>query len=198
MGLKITDEEGKTNLSPQEKECLKIKTISTYGELDEHEQLNIEKAVEWTIHTKFSRDRILTEVFLKTLHKRMFSDVWTWAGKFRHTEKYNGVPWVKIPIELRYLLDNTKHWISHQVYPPDEIAIRFKHQLVKIHCFPNGNGRHSRLMADIIRDSIFKRDVFSWSGSKSLKAGSIRSNYIRALHKADQGQIEPLIDFANS
>lgn len=196
MGLAFNYNDGQTPLDEEEKEGLKIKSITTQGELDEFEQLNIEKAVEWTIHTKLKPENILTEKFIKNLHKRMYGDVWKWAGEFRKTKKNIGIPWTQIGIELKYLLDDTKYWIENNSYSPEEIAIRFKHRIVSIHCFPNGNGRHSRMMADIIIESIFGRDIFSWHQSNMVKANKTRKKYIEALKKADNGNIEPLIKFA--
>ncbi len=92
----------------------------------------------------------------------MFSDIWKWAGKFRKTEKNLGIPSYKIPTELKILLDDTVFWIQNDTYSTDEICIRFKHRLVSIHCFSNGNGRHSRLMADLITERIFQIPVFTW------------------------------------
>ncbi len=196
MGLEITYDQGQTPLNEEEKEGLKIKSITTQQELDEFEQLNIEKAVEWSIRTKLKAEKILTEKFVKDLHKRMFSDVWKWAGDFRKSEKNLGIPWSQIGIELRSLLDDTKYWIENGTYSPEDIAIRFKHRLVSIHCFPNGNGRHSRLMADVIVESIFGQEVFSWHQSNMVKADETRSEYINSLKQADNGNIEPLIEFA--
>lgn len=157
MGLNLEYQNGQTPLNEEEKDGLLIKTIGTLQELDEFEQLNIEKAIEWTIRSKFKTENILTEKFVKQVHKKMFGGVWKWAGNFRKSEKNIGVSWIKIGVELRCLLDDTKYWIENKTYSPDEIAIRFKHRIVKIHCFPNGNGRHSRIMADIIIETIFAR-----------------------------------------
>ncbi len=198
MGLEFQYAEGQTPLNPEEKEGLKIKSITTQGELDEFEQLNIENAIEWTIHANLKPERILTERFVKNLHKRMYGDVWKWAGEFRKTEKNIGITWPKIGLELKTLLDDTKYWIENNSYPPEEIALRFKHRLVSIHCFPNGNGRHSRIMADIIMESVFGKEIFSWHQSNMVKADSIRKKYIKALQKADNGDIKPLIDFAKN
>lgn len=198
MGLEFDYKDGQTPLAEEEKEALKIKAITTQGELDEFEQLNIEKAVEWTIRTKLKLENILTEKFIKDLHKRMYGDVWKWAGEFRQTEKNIGISWIQISIELKNLLDDTKYWIENKTYTPEEIAIRFKHRIVSIHCFPNGNGRHSRMMADIIIESIFGKDIFSWHQSNMVKANEIRKAYIDALKKADNGNIEPLIEFAKN
>ncbi|MGB5236079.1 MAG: mobile mystery protein B [Flavobacteriaceae bacterium] len=198
MGLELKYEEGQTPLNEEEKEGLKIKSITTQGELDEFEQLNIEKAVEWTIHAKLKPEKILTEKFVKDLHKKMYGDVWKWAGEFRKSEKNIGISWVQISIELKNLLDDTKYWIENNTYSPDEIAIRFKHRIVSIHCFPNGNGRHSRMMADIIMESIFDEDIFTWHQSKMVKANETRKEYINALREADNGNVKPLIEFAKN
>lgn len=198
MGLELQHKDGQTPLDEEEKEGLKIKSITTQGELDEFEQLNIEKAIEWTIHANLKPEKILTEKFIKNLHKKMYGDVWKWAGEFRKTDKNIGIKWTKIGIELKSLIDDTKYWIENKTYSPEEIAIRFKHKLVAIHCFPNGNGRHSRLMADIIIESIFGAEVFSWHSSNMVKVDDVRKLYITALRAADNGDITPLLKFAKT
>jgi len=198
MGLELEYHDGQTPIDEDEKKGLLIKSITTNGELNEHEQLNIENAVEWIIQTKFNPDKILTEQFIKKVHKKMFSDVWKWAGEFRKSGKNIGVEWINIGIELKYLLDDTKYWIDNKIYSPDEIAIRFKHRLVKIHCFPNGNGRHSRIMADIIIESVFGKDIFTWNNSNMIKPDETRKKYIAAVKEGDQGNIKPLIEFARN
>ena len=155
MGLELQYVDGQTPIDEDEKEGLKIKSITTQGELDEFEQLNIEKAVEWTIHANLKLDKIMAEKFVKELHKRMYGDIWIWAGEFRKSDKNIGINWTQISVELRNLIDDTKYWIENNTYSPTEISIRFKHRIVAIHCFPNGNGRHSRMMADIIMEFVF-------------------------------------------
>jgi Fic-DOC domain mobile mystery protein B len=198
MGLEFDYKDGQTPLDEEEKEGLKIKSITTQGELDEFEQLNIEKAVEWTIYTRFKPEKIMTEKFINDLHKRMYGDVCKWAGEFRSTEKNIGIPWTQIGIELKNLLDDTKYWIENKTFQPEEIAIRFKHRIVSIHCFPNGNGRHSRMMADIIIESVFGNEIFSWHQSSMVKANETRKQYINALREADNGNVTPLIEFAQN
>jgi Fic-DOC domain mobile mystery protein B len=198
MGLNLDYIYGQTPLDEDEKEGLLIESITTRNELDEFEQLNIEKTTEWTIRNKFKVDKILTEDFIKSLHKRMFDDVWAWAGQFRNSNKNIGVDWINIGVELRKLLDDTKYWIENKTYDPDVIAIRFKHRLVKIHCFPNGNGRHARLMADIMIETISGRRAFDWRFSNMVKPDITRREYITAIKKADEGDIGPLLDFARS
>ncbi|MDP2059630.1 MAG: mobile mystery protein B [Flavobacterium sp.] len=196
MGLELHYKDGQTPLDEEEKKGIKIKSITTQEELDEFEQLNIEKAVEWTIHTRLKPEKILTEKFIKDLHKRMYGDVWKWAGEYRKMDKNIGVKWTQIQIELKNLMDDTKYWIDNKTYPPEEIAIRFKHRIVAIHCFANGNGRHSRMMADIIIESVFGRETFSWHQSNMVKADEKRKEYIKALKEADKGNIKPLMKFA--
>lgn len=198
MGLKLEYNDGQTTLEEEEKDGLKITTITSHKELDEYEQLNIEKAVEWLITKKLNANQVLTENFIKLLHKRMYSDVWKWSGQFRKSEKTIGIKWIKIGVELKTLLGDTKYWIEHSTYPPDEIALRFKHRLVSIHCFPNGNGRHSRLMADILVEKILGQPRFSWGNSSLVEASATRENYIKALKAADKNNIGALLTFARS
>ena len=146
MGLTFDYIYGQTPISEEEKEGLLIQSITTRGELDEFEQQNIEKAIEWTLTKKFTKEYILSEELIKELHRRMFNDVWVWAGKFRKTNKNLGVDKFEIRVEIRNLIDDCNFWIENKTFGEDEIAIRFKHRIVKIHPFPNGNGRHSRLL----------------------------------------------------
>ena len=196
MGLTIEYTEGQTPLDEDEKDGLLIKSISTRGELDEFEQFNIEKAIEWSISKRWKSDYILSVKFVQELHRRMFGEVWTWAGEFRKTNKNIGVDKYQIIISLKQLIDDANYWIANHTYTEDEIAIRFKHRIVLIHCFPNGNGRHSRLMADIIVNHIFKKPIFSWNKTNLNQKNSARTKYLVAIRAADNGDIKPLIEFA--
>lgn len=196
MGLDLDYIEGQTPLDEDEKEGLLIPTITTRGELDEFEQQNIEQAVLWTLSRSFKANTVFTEDFIRTLHKRMYGNVWGWAGEFRKTNKNIGVDKWQIPTELKYLLDDVKFWYANKTYHPDELTIRFKHRLVSIHCFPNGNGRHSRLMADIVIEKIFKQPVFTWGAANLVEQGDTRTAYLSAIKAADKADIQSLINFA--
>lgn len=198
MGLVLNNTYGQTPIDEEEKGGLLIPTISTKKELDEFEQKNIEQALQWLITRKLKPSKILTVEFIKLLHKKMFGELWNWAGEFRNTEKNIGVECSLIQTELKNLLDETENWIANKTYPADEIAMRFKHRLVSIHCFSNGNGRHSRLMADIIVEHIFNREIFTWSNSNVSESAKIRSEYINAIKLADQGNMLRLLGFARS
>ena len=196
MGLDLEYSSGQTPLDEDEKEGLLIPTITTRAELDEFEQLNIQEAQEWIRKRKFKRETILTEQFVKELHRRMYSDVWKWAGEFRRTNKNIGVDKLEIGIQIRNLLDDCSFWIDNKTYPDDEIAIRFKHRIVSIHCFSNGNGRHSRLMAEIIIKHVFGKPIFTWHSRNLTKQDDPRKEYLQALKEADAGNILPLMKFA--
>ncbi|WP_396211428.1 mobile mystery protein B [Flavobacterium sp.] len=196
MGLTIEYITGQTALSEEEIEGLKIPSISTRGELDEFEQLNIEKAIEWTIRLKVKPEELFSEKFITNLHKKMYNDVWKWAGNYRKSEKNIGVKYYLITTELKQLLDDALYWYNNKTYSNEEIAIRFKHRIVCIHCFPNGNGRHSRLMADLIITKLFNENYFSWGSSNLIKANENREKYIKALKVADNSNYVPLIEFA--
>ncbi len=186
--------EDATPLTPEERQELIPAHITYRSELNEAELQNIVRAEEWA----FARRRdLLTEKFIKNLHKRMFGDVWRWAGRFRTSEKNLGIPFYEIPPAIRQLLDDTKAWIEHKVYPPDEIAVRFSHRLVQIHPFPNGNGRHSRLTADLLVMHL-GGERFSWGSVNLQDAGTVRGRYIEAIKAADNHDVAPLLAFARS
>lgn len=177
-------------------EGLRISSITDRYELDEFEQLNIEKAILWLSRKKLTADQILDEHFIRKLHGEMFGDVWIWASFYRLTNKIIGVDKWQIPSALRMLCEDARYWVAESVFPEDEIAIRFKHRLVSIHCFPNGNGRHSRLVADVIAEKIFYLPVFTWGTQSAFP--DARATYIQSLRMADRGDIQPLIRFSRS
>ena len=198
MGLAFNQAEGQTPLEDEEREGLIIKSISTRQELDEFEQQNIETAIGFLMGRSVTTDRLLSESFIKDLHFKMFGSVWNWAGKFRKTNKNIGVDKTIINTELKKLLDNCFYWINNKIFSEEEIAIRLKHRLVLIHPFPNGNGRFSRLLADIIMEKVFHKPIFSWGGMSFNSIADSRSNYIQALREADNGNYAPLLEFAKS
>ena len=198
MGLKFEYIEGQTPIDDDEKEGLLIETIATKGELDEFEQQNIEEAMQWVFGRRFKARDVFTEKFICNVHKRMYRDVWAWAGTFRTTDKNIGINKFQIPVALRVLCDDALFWIENETYPPDEIAVRFKHRIVSIHCFPNGNGRHSRLMGDIIIEKLYGKKPFSWGAGNLSKTGDARTTYLQAVKAADQGECTSLIAFARS
>ena len=187
-------DDGQTPLTPEEMEGLIPSYITLRGELNEAEQANIVEAQDWASARK--RD-VLGQGFLNTLHKRLFGNVWKWAGKFRTSGKNIGVDAYRIVTELQNLIDDTKFWIEHGTYEPDEIAARFHHRLVYIHPYPNGNGRHARLATDLLLTSM-GRSPFSWGSENLTNASETRAQYIAALQAADGHDYEPLFRFVRS
>jgi Fic-DOC domain mobile mystery protein B len=152
----------------------------------------------WLKRKKFTSEEILSEKFVRELHRRMYAGVWKWAGEFRKTDKNIGVNKHRIATALKQLLDDCLHWIKHQSFPEAEITIRLKHRIVQIHCFANGNGRHSRLMADVMMEKFFHLPLFTWGAANLVKHGDPRTAYIKALKKADAGDYKDLVAFAKS
>jgi len=183
-----------TPLTPAEIRGLIPAHIAYRRELNEAEQDNIQRAQEWALSRR--RD-VLNERFVKDLHRRMLGDVWRWAGKFRISERNIGIDHWQIPVALRQLLDDTKAWIQYKTYPPDEIAVRFHHRLVRIHPFPNGNGRHSRLMDDLLAMQL-GRERFSWGRQGLRHPGAMRARYIAALRAADEYDVSFPLAFARA
>ena len=183
-----------TPLTPDERKGLIPSDITYRRELNRAEQENIARAQDWALSRR--RD-VLTERFVKDLHGRMFGDVWRWAGDFRTSERNIGIRYYTIPMALQELLADTTAGIEHKAYSPDEISVRFHHRLVQIHPFPNGNGRHSRLMADLLVMRL-GRERFTWGSVNLQDAGQVRRRYIDALRAADDHDIGPLLAFARS
>jgi Fic-DOC domain mobile mystery protein B len=184
-----------TPLDAEEREGLLQTWITTRADLNEAEQANIDEAVAWTERRRDAE--LLTEGFVFELHKRMFGDAWSWAGSTRKTGKNIGIDPVHIHVQLDGLLRDARYWMDHGSFPPDEIAIRMHHGLVAIHPFPNGNGRHARLMADLLIVQL-GGTPFSWDGGTLRDIGTLRAEYIAALRAADQHDFAPLLAFARS
>jgi Fic-DOC domain mobile mystery protein B len=186
--------EDATPLTPEERAELIPAHIAYRTELNAAEQENIARGQDWALARK--RD-LLSEKFIKDLHARMLGDVWRWAGKYRTTERNLGIHYYEIPMAVRELLEDAKTWVQHNTYSADEIAVRFHHRLVMIHPFPNGNGRHSRLIADLLVMSL-GGERFSWGRANLQQASDMRRQYIEALRAADKHDYAALLKFARS
>jgi Fic-DOC domain mobile mystery protein B len=183
-----------TPLTPAERDGLIPTHVTLRGELNEIEQQNIAEADGWA----FSRKRgVLGEPFLLGLHRRMFKRVWRWAGEYRKSERNLGVKPHLIQPEMRQAIDNAQHWIDLKSYELDELAVRFHHRLVSIHPFPNGNGRWSRMAADLLIVKL-GGSRFTWGRANLQDKGDVRKSYIDALQAADKHDFTALIAFARS
>ena len=192
--MTIDEPDGATPIGPDETIGLKFRHITTRGELDELEQANIEQGLLWLGRSRGGD--ILSDEFVRTLHKRLFGDVWEWAGTFRLSEKNIGIDPLHIAVQLRLLLGNARVWAERDVYTPLEAAARFHHRMVQIHLFPNGNGRHARIGADIFLERYFDHPAIDWASGSGLQAHNARRDaYIEALRGADRGEFDPLLEF---
>ena len=184
-----------TPLEPEEHEGLLPTWITYRGELNEMEQTNVAAGAAWA-RRQHRRD-VLTVDFISELHRRMFNNVWAWAGKFRQTERNIGIDPAQISVQVHTALTDTRYWVDHQTCPPDEIAVRLHHRLVAIHPFPNGNGRAARLVADLLAARL-GREPFTWGRASLINVSETRTRYVAALRAADDYDIRPLLAFARS
>lgn len=187
--------DGNTPLTPEELADL-IPNLAAREELNEWERENILRARRWALgrRNRQNSDPVSDE-YIRKLHHRMFDQTWKWAGIYRKSEKTLGVPVHQMREMLMTLLGDTTYWIENKTYFADEIAIRFHHRLILIHLFPNGNGRHGRLIADVLAVRL-GRPAFTWGGLSMAKLGEAREKYLQAMNTADTGDIFPLLEFA--
>lgn len=188
---------GATPLDPNERDGLRFGHVTTRGQLDELEQANVESGLIWLRQRR--RADVLTESFTRELHRRLFGDVWRWGGTFRLREKSIGVDPRQISTRLRDLLDDADFWADHNTFTPLEAAARLHHRMVQIHPFPNGNGRHARIMADAFLEKRLGRSPIDWAAGQDLQSmNSRRVDYIAALRAADKGDYGPLLAFVGA
>ena len=187
---------GATPLGGEELEGLLPSHLVNRNQLNEWEQQNIASALFWLERQR--RPRPLEETWLRRLHREMFGQTWRWAGQYRNSDKSIGIDWRQIRMQLPALLGDIGYQVEHRLETPDQIAVRFHHRLVAIHPFPNGNGRHARLIADVLIEQL-GAPRFSWGGNRSLvDASGLRQQYITALQQADDGHLDALLAFARA
>lgn len=196
MGLNENLPAGATPLDGEELEGLLPTHLVNRSQLNEWEQQNIEAALLWLSRQR--RPKPLEESWLRRLHREMFGQSWRWAGQYRNSDKSIGADWRQIRMQVPALLADIVYQVEHRVDAVDQIAIRFHHRLVSIHPFPNGNGRHARLIADVLIEQLGGLR-FSWGSSSYLaEASTLRQRYIAALQQADRGDISALLAFARA
>lgn len=188
--------DGNPPISPDELADL-IPSLATKEELNEWERENLLLARDWAIADRTGAVDIASDKYVRKLHGKMFDQTWKWAGKYRGTEKNIGVPFQGIRERLMALFGDVRYWIENSTYSLDEISVRFHHRLVLIHPFPNGNGRHARLIADVLARKL-SRPEFTWGSANLVKEGEARTKYLEAVTTADNGDIQPLLKFARS
>lgn len=193
------DAPGATPLGPDEVEGLIPTHVAARGDLDAAELENIVAARLWAARRSWPPERLLRVDRLREVHRRMFGDVWRWAGTLRRRDTNIGVPWPAIPVALRDLVDDATVWLAAGTYPPDVAVLRFHHRLVLVHPFPNGNGRHARFYADLLAREL-GRPPFTWGGVRGFDPVAARAAYLAAVRAmdADPDDVEPLLAFART
>jgi Fic-DOC domain mobile mystery protein B len=175
-----------------------IPSLATKEELNEWERQNILRAREWaTRHRRGSPAGVVSDEYVRKLHLKMFDETWKWAGQYRQTDKNIGVPFDEIPERLGVLFGDVRYWIKNETHSPDEMAVRFHHRLVSIHPFPNGNGRHARLLADVLV-RMCGRPAFTRGSTDLVDRSQSRARYSDAVRAADRGDMKLLLEFARS
>ena len=196
MTSRANTNDGNTPLSPVELRDL-IPNLATKEELNEWERENILQARAWAIADRTGAVDLASDGYIRRLHARMFDQTWKWAGQYRHTEKNIGVPFHQIREMLMALCGDVRYWIENRTFPLDEIAVRFHHRLVFIHPFPNGNGRHARLIADVLVMKL-GHSAFTWGAANLVREGQARTSYLSAIRAADNGDLQLLLEFARA
>lgn len=186
-----------TGATPLDSETLQllIPNLTTQTELNEFEAQNIADAMLWAANSQSLKKNLISATGIVRLHKKMFDETWQWAGKFRWKQTNIGVSPETIQNELGALLGNVQYWLDNKTYPLEEIAVRFHHKLVWIHPFANGNGRCSRLAADLLLQ-YNRGQKLNWGSQDLAKESEIRNRYLKALRLADQNDYTPLMKFA--
>jgi len=199
--MKFEYPEGATPIDADAANDLLQPQITTQAQLNEAEKANILKGQLWTRSGRHTE--VLDEQFIKNVHKRMFGDVWKWAGKFKRTDHQNErfARREEVGVRLKQLLENTKYRLEHASPTNqnewDQFGAEFHHQLVLVHAFANGNGRHAREITDLLLIQQGQKP-FTW-GSESLTGPSeTRQLYIGSLQAADEGDYSKLVEFSRS
>ena len=185
---------GQTPIDDDEKQAL-IPSLNTLEELNVWEHENIIEARKWALNPRvIGRYDVFDVNFLLKLHEKMLDKTWKWAGQLRTSGKNIGCDPYQIRTELKTLCDDANYWIEHQTYSVEQLALVFHHRLVKIHLFPNGNGRHARLVSDCIIKKYAPAKKIDWQGKNFRSSEELRKNYILSLRKADSGSYLELFD----
>lgn len=192
------DVPGATPLDPDDLAGLIPIWVSTRGELNAVEQDNIIAGQIWAARRRWTVESVADTQMMRRLHKQMFGEVWTWAGKWRRKDTNIGVDWHRISTEMHQLQGDLIAQASDPqrlAWPAPELLARFHHRLVSIHAFPNGNGRHARLATDLLAGTL-GLDSPRWGSAELTGANNSRTRYLLALREADStGRFDSLLSF---
>ncbi len=181
--------DGATPIIDDEAKGLIPTFIATRADLNLVEQTGIAEARAWAVRSPATRtaEGILSEQFVRNLHRQMYGKVWRWAGTYRTSERNIGADPLRVPVAIRDLVENARYWFAPGTtwITPEMACVRVHHQMVAIHPFPHGNGRHARLFTDVLARSVGV-PPFTWGGANLDSAGPDRAAYLAALRCADR------------
>jgi Fic-DOC domain mobile mystery protein B len=160
--------------------------VTTRADLNAAEQGNIDKGAAWARRAR--KPDLLSVEFVLQLHKHMFGEVWSWAGRYRRTERSIGIAPDMIGVQTSQLMGDAACWLERKTYAPTQLAVRVHHRLVVIHPFPNGNGRHARMLADLVLRRLGE-PALSWGGGSLRDVNDLRRVQVEALRRADRGSV---------
>lgn len=134
---------------------------------------------------------LLTDHFVRELHRRLYGPVWEWGGRQRSRESNIGIAPQRIAVELRHSLDDLRYQWEHATgVTPRYLGIAAHAALVHIHPFVDGNGRLTRLLADLLFLAAQDESVLAYDWEID------RRTYIRLLGEYDRTRIpNPLVEF---
>lgn len=190
--MKLQYPPGATPIDSDELAGLIPAHVTLQRELNDYEEANILEAAAWLFERR--RGDPLDDEFIREVHRRMFGKTWRWAGTMRRSDKNLGVPWTSIATSMLQMLGDVRAQVGFKSYPAMELAARYHHRLVTIHVFPNGNGRHARLMADLLLAELAPQK-FEWGRDSLVTESAARRRYIESLRSADTGDYLPLLQF---
>ena len=174
---------------------LKLKWITTVQALSKVEFENIEKALDkYTSRKPTNKTAPFTARWMCKVHREMFGEVWRWAGSPRKGDLNIGLPWYQVEIAIEDLSRDIAKWKTSSDFDLISQAATIHFRAVQIHPFLNGNGRWSRLLANIWLCKHSAK-LTQWPEHGLVRHESpIRDEYIQALKQADKGHIDPLVD----
>lgn len=136
---------------------------------------------------------ILTDHFVRDIHRQLYGDLWEWGGRFRRLQTNIGVAPEQIAVQLRSEMDNLRYRLEtvHDL-APETLALLTHVVVVRIHPFVDGNGRATRLLADLVLAAASAGTAlrFNWNID--------RMSYIAALVHYDDGRdLTPMLDLVS-
>lgn len=170
--------------------------VATNNELNELEALNIADAFAWADDQTWQTADFFTQHVLREIHAKMFDQVWVWAGTYRSREVNIGnCPPEEISTRLEQVLGNLSYQ-SENGRSAHDVCTALHHCIAQIHPFPNGNGRHARLVARLLAQTMgLERSSLTWGSTEYADEDTRKAAYISSLRAADDGDFGPLKSF---